>query len=140
MSDVTPYPGTGFARRSGKTRNPWGVWLLSIVTLGIYQVVWYYKVNRETGDYDPQVVVNPGLSVVALLFGWILCGIPTFVSIYCTGQRIAMAQRAAGAQETCVPIIGLLLSFVLSTHQVYYQSQINKVWDRHGNPPEFTTV
>jgi hypothetical protein len=140
MSDATQYPVAGFVRQSGKTRNPWGVWLLALVTLGIYGVVWYYKVNRETKDYDPQVVVNPGMSVIALLFGWLLCGIPTFVSIYCTGVRIAMAQRAAGAPETCVPIIGLLLSFLLSTHQVYYQSQINTVWDTHDNPPEFTPV
>jgi hypothetical protein len=140
MADATPNPYVGFVRRSGKTRNPWGVWLLSLVTLGIYGIVWYYKVNRETKDYDASIVVNPGMSVVALLFGWLLCGIPTFVSIYCTGVRIAMAQRAAGQPETCVPIIGLLLSFVLSTHQVYYQSQINKVWDPYGNPPEFTPV
>jgi hypothetical protein len=132
-------PATGFVRRSGKTRNPWGVWLLSLVTLGIYGIVWYYKVNRETKDYDASIVVNPGMAVIAIVFGWIII-VPPFVSIYNTGRRIATAQRAAGAPETCVPIIGLLLVFVWSTHQVYYQSQINKVWDRHGNPPELMPV
>jgi hypothetical protein len=139
MSDAMQNPATGFVRHSGKTRNPWGVWLLSLVTLGIYGIVWYYKVNRETRDYDARVVVNPGMAVVAIVFGWIII-IPPFVSIYNTGRRIAQAQEAAGAQVTCVPIIGLLLTFLWSTQTVYYQSQINKVWDRHGNPPEFTPV
>jgi hypothetical protein len=132
-------PTPRFVRQTGKTRNPWGVWLLSLVTLGIYGLVWYCKVNRETRDYDARVVVNPGMAVVAILFGWIII-VPPFVSIYCTGRRIAMAQEAAGAPVTCVPIIGLLLAFLWSTHTVYYQSQINKVWDVHGNPPEFTPV
>ncbi len=139
MSDAMQYPVTGFVRRSGKTRNPWGVWLLSLVTCGIYGIVWYYKVNRETKDYDASIVVNPGMAVIAIVFGGIII-VPPFVSIYNTGRRIATAQRVAGAPETCVPIIGLLLAFLWGTHQVYYQSQINKVWDRHGNPPEFTPV
>jgi hypothetical protein len=139
MSDAMQNPAPGFVRHAGKTRNPWGVWLLSLVTLGIYGIVWYYKVNRETKDYDARVVVNPGMAVVAIVFGWIII-IPPFVSIYNTGRRIAQAQEAAGAPVTCVPIIGLLLTFLWSTQTVYYQSQINKVWDRHGNPPELTPV
>ncbi|MGZ4663863.1 MAG: DUF4234 domain-containing protein, partial [Frankiaceae bacterium] len=31
----------------GKTRGPWAVWLLSIITFGIYFLVWYYKINNE---------------------------------------------------------------------------------------------
>jgi hypothetical protein len=133
-------PPPGVSRRTGKTRNPWGVWLLSLVSLGIYGIVWYYKVNKETHDYDPRIEVNPAMCVVTILFGWILCLIPPLVSIYNTGTRIAKAQEAAGAPVTCQPIIGLLLAFVSSTHSVYYQSQINKVWDVYGNPPEGTSV
>ena len=47
-------------RRVGKTRNPWGVWLIALITLGVYFFVWYYKVNRELRDYDPDIEVEPG--------------------------------------------------------------------------------
>jgi len=139
VTEAAQPPAPRFVRRTGKTRDPWGVWLLLLVTLGIYGLVWYYKVNRETKDYEPRVFVNPGMAVVAITLGAFII-VPPFVSIYNTGRRIALAQEGAGAQVTCVPVIGLLLSFLWSTHTVYYQSQINKVWDVYGNPPEFTTV
>ena len=34
----------------GKIRNPLGVVGLTIVTLGIYFFVWYYKVNKEMAE------------------------------------------------------------------------------------------
>ncbi len=51
-----------------KVRNPLGVWVLSIVTLGIYYLVWYYKVNKEmrrTYGID----VDPAMAVVAITIG-----------------------------------------------------------------------
>jgi hypothetical protein len=33
-----------------KIRSPFGVFVLAIVTLGIYYLVWYFKVNREIRD------------------------------------------------------------------------------------------
>ena len=37
----------------GKQRNPVTVWLLVIVTFGIYGLYWWYKANEEVGDFDP---------------------------------------------------------------------------------------
>ena len=34
----------------GKLRNPLAVIGLTIITLGIYGIVWYYKVNKELAD------------------------------------------------------------------------------------------
>jgi hypothetical protein len=123
------------ASNAGKTRNPWGVWLLSIVTLGIYGLWWYWKVNDEVRRYDPRIEVDPTVALLALLFGWIII-VPPFVSIYRTGQRISMAQEASQATERASGWIGLLLAFLWSFYLPYYQTQINKVWDRYGNPTE----
>src|SRR3954447_21639399 len=63
-----PYPATlayhphAQIRRAGKTRNPWGVWLLSLITFGIYGWYWYYKINEETREYSPAVDVQPGIA------------------------------------------------------------------------------
>ena len=134
------YPGTAFERRAGKTRNPWGVWLLSLVTLGIYGLYWYYKLNEETRDYEQHIKVDPTLSLLAILLGGFLCLIPPIVSMINTGSRIQQAQKAAGASERCSGALGLLLALLGGFQLVYYQSQINKVWDRYGNPPEHTRL
>ena len=133
-----PYQGHG--RRAGKTRNPWGAWLLTLVSLGIYGLYWYYKVNEEAREYEPSVNVQPGIAVCALVFGGFTFGIATIVSLVKTGGRISQAQRASGTTARCSGGLGFLLALLLGTHVVYYQSQLNKIWDRHGNPPPGTPL
>jgi hypothetical protein len=127
-------------RRVGKTRNPWGVWLLSIVTLGIYGLYWYYKVNEETREYSPTVNVQPGIALLAYMFGWLTCGIATIVTIVHTGGRISQCQQMTTTRARCSGGLGILFAILLGTHVVYYQSQLNKVWDQHGNPPPGTVI
>jgi hypothetical protein len=120
---VTP-DGTGYKRR-----NPWGIWLLSIVTLGIYHAVWYYKINNELRNHGQ--TNDPLIALLAVALGWILI-VPPFVSMYRTADRIKKAQEAEDASERIIPWLALLLNFVNligSVGPVYYQSQLNKVWD-----------
>ncbi len=43
-----------------KWRNPWLVWLVwPILTLGIYHLVWYYKIHNERLQLDPRQPINP---------------------------------------------------------------------------------
>jgi hypothetical protein len=129
-------------RLVGKTRNPWGVGLLCIVSLSFYFYWWYYTVNREIRDFDEQSSVQP---VVALLswvgglflpvFGWIFA----LVSWVRTGGRIRQAQLSAGSMSRCSGWLGLVLG-VVTFGPVYYQSQLNKVWDMYDNPPSGTEV
>ncbi len=123
----------------GKRRNPLAIWLLlPFVTLGIYSLVWYDKVNRETRDLG--VPANPGVSLVAVALGSFIL-IPPFVSMFKTGERIAQAQRSAGAAATCSPAVGLLLwMFLFGSGTLYYQSELNKIWDHYGNPPEGSPI
>lgn len=117
----------------GKRRNVAAVWLLlPIVTLGIYSFVWYYKVNRELKEYDSEIKVSPAKAVLTLMFGWILV-VPPFISVYNTGKRIAQAQRTAGLDSQCNPLVGLILVFVAGLHTLYYQSALNQIWARHGD-------
>lgn len=130
-----PSPGTGLA---GKRRGPFAVWLLAIITFGIYGLVWYYKINREARDLGAGT--SPGTSLLAITLGGFII-VPPFVSIYNTGERIAASQRAAGIAPTCNPVVGLLLwIFVFSTGSVYYQSEMNKIWDHYGTPQEGSTI
>ena len=126
--------------RAGKTRNIWLTWLVwPILTLGIYHLVWYYKINREARDFDEKIAVEPTLSLLAVLIGWIII-VPPFVSIYRTGERIAQMQEDAGMERSCNGWIGLVLSFFASLQSLYYQYELNRIWARLGNPQEGSLV
>jgi uncharacterized protein DUF4234 len=113
-----------------KIRNPFLVFVWSIVTLGIYYVVWYYKVNRELRDAGG-IDVSPGIALLAITIGWIVL-VPPFVSWYRTFARIADAQRAAGASSEANPILGFIFYviavFFLPIEVVYAQDELNKLW------------
>jgi Domain of unknown function (DUF4234) len=126
--------------RTGKTRNIVLVWLVwPLITLGIYHLVWWYKINREAHDFDERIEVDPVWSMLALLIGWIII-VPPFVTVYRTGERIAQMQEAAGMQRSCNGVIGIIGMFVLSLQSLYYQYELNKIWTHLGSTAEGTTV
>jgi drug/metabolite transporter (DMT)-like permease len=123
MADLVVVDGIGYKRR-----NPWGVFLLSFVTLGVYFFVWWYKINNELRHYG--IPNEPARAVLAVTLGALII-VPPFVSIYNTADRISQAQKKSGAEERLIPVLGLLLFLVIEGFTVvYYQSQINKVWDQ----------
>jgi hypothetical protein len=118
-----------------KSRNPVGVWLgLPLITLGIYHLVWYYKIHAEMAQLDRRRVVPvAGPMLVLLLLSWTI--VAPLVSYFGTGKRIANSQRAAGIPVTCSPGVGLLLMFVFGLGTLYYQSELNKVTASYGATP-----
>lgn len=126
--------------RAGKPRNIFLVWLVwPILTLGVYHLVWYYKINREARDLDDRIEVNPAMAVVALAVGWLII-VPPFISVFNTGDRIARMQRSAGMRPSCNPWIGLILALVLGLYPLYYQYELNRLWEHCGSPAEGAPV
>ena len=113
-----------------KIRSPFGVFVLAIVTLGIYYCVWYYKVNRELRD-AAGIDVDPFTSLVAITIGWIII-VPPFISWYRTFQRIQEAQHQARLTSEANPILGFILFVValyfLPVELLYAQDELNKLW------------
>ncbi len=121
-----------------KIRNPFLVFVWSLVTFGIYYVVWYYKINRELRDAEG-IAVSPVVAIIAITIGWIVI-VPPFFSWYRTFERIASAQRAHGLPEASA-VLGFILYvvavFFLPVEVVYAQDELNKVWragERSGAP------
>lgn len=125
--------------RTAKVRDPWAVFLFSVITIGIYYLVWYYKINREMSDWGEQnkmdIGMSPGMSVLAITIGAVLV-IPPFVSIWGTGKRMQLTQRAAGVHGGSgllwfvlhiIPIVSLFAP-------VYFQYQLNKAWETRPAP------
>lgn len=113
-----------------KIRNPFGVFALAIVTLGIYYLVWYYKVNRELRDAEG-IDVSPVVALLAITIGWLII-VPPFLSWYRTFQRLQQAQQRAGLTSEVNPILGFILYVValyfLPVELLYAQDELNKLW------------
>ena len=54
----------------GKRRSPLAVIALSVLTLGIYSLVWQHRVNVEVTDFDTRMYVRAGRSTIAVVIGW----------------------------------------------------------------------
>ncbi|MFD3607711.1 DUF4234 domain-containing protein [Streptomyces atroolivaceus] len=114
-----------------KRRGPVAVWLgLTLITLGIYQLVWYYKIHNELQEFDRRQTLKPAGSMLVLLFlGWTV--IAPLISFKNTGKAIANAQRAAGLPVTCSPATSMWLMFVFGLNVWYMQRQLNLVVDAY---------
>jgi hypothetical protein len=151
----------GQTQATVKVRRPWAVALLSILTLGIYSVVWYYKVNREMRDYGSARGDNnlagsqPRQSVLAVTIGSLLV-IPTLVSYVRMVGRVQRVEGIATGESRCggwlialllgSEVVGLLAGLAGTGALALYllglvaclmayaliQSRLNAVWQQSG--------
>jgi Domain of unknown function (DUF4234) len=120
------------SQESGKIRHPLGVIGLMFITLGIYGIVWYYKINKELAEVGrargtEECGTSPGTSLLAVTLG-ILIIVPPFVSTYKTWARLTAAERLTGTPPGMEPGLGFLLSLLVGPVGTYIlQSNLNKV-------------
>ena len=116
--------------RPAKIRRPWGVFLLALITFGIYYIVWYYKTNRELRDVVG-IDVRPGIALLAITLGSFLV-IPPFVSMWRFFKRIRQAQDAASVSHPISHVTGFLLYivavFLFPVETPYAQHHLNRLW------------
>jgi Domain of unknown function (DUF4234) len=115
-----------------KLRNPLGVVGLSIITIAIYYVFWWYFINREMRDYGrargTDLGQNPGNSVLALTLGALIV-VPAIVTLWTTCDRIQRTQETAGVERPASgPIIFVLLLLIGPVGVWYAQNELNKAW------------
>lgn len=124
-----------------KRRHPFGPLGLTIITLGIYFFVWWYKINREMRDLGEKV--DPVVSVLAVTVGWVIL-VPPFVSVYNTADRIRRTRKRADVEINSVvdgemiPVLALILFIVPVLgllFEAYLQQGLNTAYDRMVNEP-----
>ena len=85
-----------------KVRNPWAVALLPIITLGIYHLVWWYKINKELKAYGEakgyDLGQNPTNSLLALFPGGFII-VPALIT-YWRGTKRVMGASKLGRQAS----------------------------------------
>jgi hypothetical protein len=129
MADPVQIQGSSY---QGKIRNPLGVIGLSIITLGIYYVVWYFKINKEMAEVgqargSTEAGDNPTTSLLAYFPGMFIL-VPPFVSTFKACKRLNAAERLTGLPQGMEgPLLWLLLIFIGPVGQYILQSNLNKV-------------
>lgn len=124
---VATLSSTGIAHGGGiRRREPFLVAILSFVTFGIYGLIWYYLIHREMAEQTrhPNAAVA-GPVLVLIFLSW--TGIAALISFYRTAERIADAQRHAGAVPTCNAFLALVIGLIPCGYFVYCQSELNKI-------------
>jgi hypothetical protein len=121
-----------------KLRSPWAAALLPIVTLGIYHLVWWYRINRELRDYGRvkghDLGQNPTASLLALFPGGIIV-VPALITYWRGTKRVQAAARLAG-EEPPNGWLAIILYLVISIGLwAYLQVSLNNVWRSEAELP-----
>lgn len=122
-----------------KIRNPWAVALLPIVTLGIYHLVWWYRINRELRDYGQakgyDLGQNPTNSLLALFPGGLII-VPALVTYWRGVKRVIGASRLNGQEPVNGWIAIILFILIPIALWAYLQVALNRVWETEADPIE----
>ncbi|MFC6010239.1 hypothetical protein [Nocardia lasii] len=107
-----------------KQRSPWGGWWLIGITIGIYYLVWFHKVNAElaAATGQPHAAWGRWWNQIIPIWG---C-----VGIYRTAQRINEAHAARNSSVQVSPLIAWLVAPIwFFSQQRYLQRRVNSLGD-----------
>jgi len=122
-----PAPATTGARPLGKPRGWVVVILLSIVTLGIYGLVYQYKTFQEMKDYSGEGIGGVLGLILAIFIG--------FVNPFIMSAEVGNMYEAAGAEKPVSGITGLWILLPLVGGIVWLvktQGALNQYWEAGG--------
>jgi len=115
------------ARPLGKPRGWVVVILLSIVTLGIYGLVYQYKTFQEMKDYSGEGIGGVVGLILAIFIG--------FVNPFIMSAEVGNMYEAAGAEKPVSGITGLWILLPLVGGIVWLvktQGALNQYWEARG--------
>ena len=128
MYSIKQFKG-GFFMNKGTVRSPVAVILLSIITCGIYQIYWLFKISGEIN----RALGEERISAPLYFLLGILCFPLIYVGMYKIDEGIFDIRTRVGLPANKNFVLWLVLSligvgFIVFLYQA--QSQLNEVWER----------
>ena len=126
MAQPAPTPSGG--RPLGKPRGWVVVFLLSLVTLGIYFLVWTYKTFQEMKDYSGNGIGGVVGVILALVIG--------VVNPFIMSSEVGHLYGAEGQEPPPVTgVTGLWILLPIVGHFIWLaktQNALSAFWEGHG--------
>jgi hypothetical protein len=121
MAEEIAIRGSNYPAKQRNGLAPLG---LSIITIGIYYFVWYFKVNKELAELGKargtdELGDSPGMSVLAVTLGAFII-VPAILSLYGTWKRHDTARKMFGVQEGIDVVPGFLLQWFIWPVGAYF--------------------
>ncbi|MBS1888846.1 MAG: DUF4234 domain-containing protein [Actinobacteria bacterium] len=120
-----------------KIRNPWAVALLPIITLGIYHLVWWYRINKEMKAYGESkgydLGRNPTNSLLALFPGGLII-VPALITYWRGTQRVQGTAALADLEPVNGWLVLILYLLLAPGMWAYLQVALNHVWEKEAEP------
>lgn len=125
MAEIVSIEGNQYVKR-----NPLGVLGLTLITLGIYGLYWYYKANEEIKNFTNDDTNSPVRSLMAFIFGWLII-VPPFIAAYNTAKHVQEMEQRVGVQQQIEPALAVIFLILISiVIGLYVQEHLNRVWDK----------
>jgi hypothetical protein len=129
MAETVTVEGQSYIKR-----NPLGVLGLTLITLGIYGLYWYYKINEEIQRYTKDATISPGRSLLALIPGFLLI-VPPFIAYYNTANHVLDMEQRRGIASQISPALVIIIALAIWIGMpAYVQEHLNRVWDSTSMP------
>jgi mannose/fructose/N-acetylgalactosamine-specific phosphotransferase system component IIC len=134
MAETVTIEGQSYLKR-----NPLGVLGLTVITLGIYFLYWFWKINDELRLYKRDESISPTRSLMAMLFGWLII-VPPFIAMYNTSKHVQDAEQRLGVQPQLEPALTIVFLLIVAIgNTIYVQEHLNRIWDRASVPKQLPT-
>ncbi|RZK59284.1 MAG: hypothetical protein EOP27_00485 [Rhodococcus sp. (in: high G+C Gram-positive bacteria)] len=111
-----------------RKQGAWGLWWLTVITFGIYYLVWY---DRIGGD----LAATTGVSREAWTRWWSqLISIYGLIGLSRTAKRLNQAHTQVGSSTRVSPVVTWLWAPIwFGSHTRYLQRRINILVDIHSS-------
>jgi hypothetical protein len=110
-----------------------------VITLGIYFLYWFWKINDELRLYKRDESISPTRSLMAMLFGWLII-VPPFIAMYNTSKHVQDAEQRLGVQPQLEPALTIVFLLIVAIgNTIYVQEHLNRIWDRASVSKELPT-
>ncbi|MBU1075836.1 MAG: DUF4234 domain-containing protein [Spirochaetes bacterium] len=110
----------------GEVRSPAAVIIFTIITCGIYALIWIYKISKELKLYLNKEDINPAVELILC----IVCFPYSIYWVYKYGQLITEAQKKDKIDVEDNALLYLILAIFgfFIVDMAIMQASMNKLW------------